>query len=264
MTAHPTDGLIRAFLDNEIEPAGRHEILAHLDDCAACQGVVQEVRSRDDRVTLALEKLDTMPPTDFALAALKRRVRETARPRFRIQGLGRAAAVALLLLGGAASALPGSPVREWISSGWDRITGGSALEEGVTPPEDSPIPSPASEEAGAGIGVSGGIVELRVEGLPEGEEITVLLVEGDQAGIYGPASTRFRTEDGRVEAFVTEGGIRVELPRAVNRATVVVNGIPYLRKSGDSLEILGPVKDSAAAEIRFRGGAGTGSTDGGP
>ena len=97
MTAHPTDGLIRAFLDDEIEPAGRQEILAHLDDCAACRGMVQEVRTRNDRVTLALERLDTMPPTDLALAGLKRRLRETAGPRLRMQGLGRAAAVALLL-----------------------------------------------------------------------------------------------------------------------------------------------------------------------
>lgn len=263
MTAHPTDGLIRAFLDDEIEPAGRQEILAHLDDCAVCRGMVQEVRSRNDRVTLALEGLDTIPPTDFALAALKHRIREAAGPRFRIQGLGRAAAVALLLLGGAASALPGSPVRHWISSGWNRITGRNAPEQSTTPPAESPLPSLASEEAGAGIGVPGGVVELRVEGLPEGEEITVLLVEGDQAGIYGPATTRFRTEEGKIEAFVAEGGIRVELPRAVNRATVVVNGIPYLRKSGDNLEILGPVKDSASAEIRFLSGSGPGSRGGG-
>lgn len=262
MTIHPNDGLIRAFLDDELERVGRQDLQAHLDECAGCRGLLQELRSQSDLVSLALGRLDADPPTDLALASLKRRISAAAQPSHNLRGLRRAAVIAFLLLGGAASALPGSPVRQWISSGWDRIAGrGTSQERAILPVED-PVPSLTSEEAGAGIGVAGGVVELRVEGLPEGEEITVLLVDGDQAGIFGPPSTRFRTEEGKVEAFATEGGIRVELPRSARRATVIVNGAPYLRKSGDSLEILGPVKDSAAAEIRFLGRAAGGSRGG--
>jgi hypothetical protein len=255
MTVHPNDELIRAFLDDELEPRGRQDVVRHLDDCAACRGLVQVLRKRGEVVTAALGHLDTPPPTELALASLKRRMESTARPRSSYRSLARAAAVAFLMLGGAASALPGSPVRQWISSGWDRIMGSGSPEEGALAPMEAPPPALTSEEAGAGIGVAGGVVELRVDGLPEGEEVTVLLVDGDQAGIFGPASTRFRTEEGRVEAIATEGGIRIELPRGVRRATVVVNGVPYLRKSGDSLEILGPVRDSASSEIRFLGRA---------
>ena len=96
-------------------------------------------------------------------------------------------------------------------------------------------------------------MELQIRDLPQGAEVRVILVDGDRAAIFGPEGTHFLTEAGRIEALAPAGGIRVELPREASTATVVVNGEVYLRKIGERLEILGPVQDSAAAEIRFRG-----------
>jgi hypothetical protein len=259
MTAHPNDGLILAFLDGELDRSDQEEILTHLEGCGACRSTAHDLRESFEAAAQGLAVLDTEAPMELARASLERRFRrESSRPSLRFPGLARAAGIALLLVGGAASALPGSPVRQWIASGWDRLTRGGDLsveEVGPEPfgPESASVPGEG--EAGAGIGTADGEIELRVLDLPEGAEVRVLLVDGDHAGIYGPPGTHFRTEAGRIEAVAPSGSVRVELQRGARSAQVIVHGELYLRKIGDRLEILGPVRDSAAAEIRFQPGA---------
>jgi len=259
MTAHPNDGLILAFLDGELDRSGQEEIRIHLDGCGACRNTAHDLRESSEAAAQGLAVLDVQAPMELARTFLGRRFRrEPSRPRIRFPGLARAAGIALLLVGGAASALPGSPVRQWITSGWDQLTQVRDLsleEAGPDPSGPETAFVPGEEEAGAGIGTADGEVELRVLDLPEGAEVRVLLVDGDHAGIYGPPGTHFRTEAGRIEAVAPSGGVRIELPRGARRARVIVNGELYLRKIGDRLEILGPVRDSAAAEIRFQPGA---------
>jgi hypothetical protein len=153
------------------------------------------------------------------------------------------------------SAVPGSPFRQWISSGWDRVSGSGPLtvEEEAPGSAETGLRAEGGE-TGAGIEVAAGEVELRIHDCPEGAEVRVVLVEGDVAAIYGPEGTHFRTEAGRIEAIAPPGGVRVEVPRRAERVSVFVNGEAYFLKSGDRLEILGPVRDSAATEIRFLSG----------
>ncbi|MFC1659834.1 anti-sigma factor family protein [Gemmatimonadota bacterium] len=260
MTAHPDDGLIQAFLDHELDQSGQEQVAAHLEECGACRRNADELQDLLAAATRGLAPLDAEPPTELAMASLAGRLGDSARARLlRAPSLARAAGIALLLMGGAVSALPGSPVRRWISSGWDRLSGGGAVALEETDPSATNRERSPDVEAGAGIGVAGGEVELRILDLPARAEVRVLLVDGDMAGIYGPEGTHFRTEAGRLEAVAPLGGLRVEVPRSAARASVFVNGELYFLKTGDRLEILGPVQDSAAAEIRFLTGASPGS-----
>jgi hypothetical protein len=255
MTTHPNEGLILGFLDDELEPRDREDIGAHLDRCEACRITAEGLRGSSRFASERLLLLDVEAPTDSARRSLDRRIqRKGLRPLIRFPGMAKAAGIALLLVGGTVSALPGSPVRQWILAGWERVTHGnapSADEPQATPSGSEGASAGSGEESGAGIPTAGGVVEILISDLPANAEVRVLLVDGDNARIYGPPGTHFRTETGRVEAVAPRGAVRVELPHRARVARVIVNGELYLRKNGEQLEILGPVRDSAAAEIRF-------------
>jgi hypothetical protein len=171
-----------------------------------------------------------------------------------------AASVALLLTAGAASALPGSPVRDWLAQGWSAVTGtGSRATE---PPRVAPAveeataaPEPAVlEEIGASILAGEEGVELWIRGLPAGADLRVVWVEGDMAGIFAGEGTRFRTEAGRVEAQAPPGAVRVEIPRSLGSVVLGVDGIVVLRVSGGEVDTFAPVQRRTPMEILFRPG----------
>ena len=167
----------------------------------------------------------------------------------------RAASFAVLLTAGAAAALPGSPVRQWMVRGWEAISGAES---------PSSIASPAGEERGPVEGVGGSSelvgatllagregIELHVSELAPTASLTIVLVEGNRAGIFTEEGTRFRSESGRLEALGPPGDVTVEIPSEARQVLVVVNGNIYLRKTGQGLELLGPVRTRTPTEIRF-------------
>jgi hypothetical protein len=165
-----------------------------------------------------------------------------------------AASLAFLITAGALSALPGSPVRSWVADQW-----GSSRT--ASPSEPLALTGPGNQAAetdlaGATILPTADGVNLYIRGGSGEAEVIVRLVEGEQAGIFAGEGTRFRTEEGILEAVDPPGEVRVEIPRGITSATLFVEGRIFLRKTADGLEIPEPYLTRTENEIRFASSGG--------
>lgn len=252
---HPDEGMIRALLDGEASGGGEG-LRTHLAGCTPCAEAAEIQGVSWKNLSDALSILDVPAPEKSA----RGRILEEARKR---RGFGRwvrrnlakAASITILLTAGTAAALPGSPVRRLVGKSWTAVFQGD------------PAVSPASAEdpgegvgtvnprdprlVGATISALSGPLALKVEGLEGTASLRVLMVVGDQAGIFAGEGTRFRTVSGELLASDPPGEVVVEIPLSATGVTVSVNGELYLAKTEGGLEILGPVRARTPAEIRF-------------
>lgn len=253
---HPDEGLIRAFKDGEI--AGRPgEMEGHLATCPQCARLAAEQEAVLATLGEALSLLDLAPPVGRARARFLHAQTSGRTPWGLVRrNIPRAASFAVLLTAGAAAALPGSPVRDWVVRGWEAISDGGS----VTAVPQAPLPEALSagpegtghpELVGATIPVAAGDIRLHIEEMAPGAEIRVLLVDGDRAGVFAGEGTRFRTEEGVLEARGAPGPITVEIPRGAPSVEMRVNGVTYLWMRGETLDLSGPVVERSPNEIRF-------------
>lgn len=246
---HPDEGVIRALLDHEPPEAGE-ELRAHVDSCPRCQAVAEIQEEQLRILASALPVLDREPPAALARARVLKAAREqrASRRGSRVP-LTWAASIALFLTAGALTALPSSPLRHW----WSGRGGPSPdLEEIPAPAAIQLTESPREDElVGATLLSAGEGVNLALSGVIEGAEVRVVFVEGEAAGVFAGEGTRFRTEDGTLEAANPPGAIRVELPRGSIPFTLSVNGRVFLMRTPAGLEIMGPVQSRRSDEILF-------------
>lgn len=247
---HPGEGRLQAYLDGELADEASAGVEDHLHGCRECRETLEALRRSAGVVGTALDR--TTPPLP-SLERAKARVRRRARAAGAGGSLPLArAAIVVLLLGAAAStALPGSPVREWILGRWDRAStpaatdggGGASARSGVG--AASGVRTPAAEDG----------VRVVLTGVEAGTDLRVRFVDGDRAGVFAPEGSRFSTGEGRLEADVAPGPIRVEVPRGAARARVVVNGTEYVRVGDGRVELRGSAVDSSASGILLRVGS---------
>ncbi len=234
----------------------------HLEACAACRDELEGLRLRSSLVSGALASLDV----SWDIEAARARVREAvsvataeaagARPiplARRSWGGGRRAAAVVVLLAATASALPGSPVRQWLQGRGDA----TSVTEAIEAPRESTGPSiPGPESAVAewsGIRLDASApLRVSVRGLRAGEEVRVRWTDGDEVAVLAPAGSRFTSADGEVEAVVSAGPVTVEVPRGGARATLIVGGTVYLRSGPGAPEVTGPVVSESDAGVTFR------------
>ncbi|HSW28075.1 MAG TPA: hypothetical protein VLH75_01160 [Longimicrobiales bacterium] len=163
--------------------------------------------------------------------------------------LSRAAGILLVTAAGL-SALPGSPVRVWV-------------EDLVRPaPEEvaAPEPEPAAEaaatdvpaaEAGVRLTVAGGPLAVVLRGAEPGTEVRVTWIPGSEAALFAPVGSRFTSGEGRLEATLAPGRVRVELPRGFSPLALEVDGSVLLRSTPQGLEVRGAVVQRGEAGITF-------------
>lgn len=257
---HLDDDALVALRDDEYLDDQEHRA-EHLASCDRCRVALAAAQNRAGRVSDALASLDEGWDVEAARERVRRRVTEAsaeaagATPLRRrgpapSWGLRRAASVALLLAVGV-SALPGSPVRDWLSS----VVGGD-LQTTLLPDDQPTAPtaeSAASEDRTTGIRL-GATSPLRVivQGLAPGAEVRVRWVSGTEVAVLAPEGSRFTSSDGRVEARVPGGPVTVELPRSLVGATLEVGGRIYLRVTSDGPDPRVPVEEADDASILFR------------
>jgi len=252
---HPDEGMIRAFLDGEVSGGGE-DLRAHLAGCTPCAEAGEAQRASWKNLSDAFSLLDVEAPEESA----RGRILEEARKRKLFgrwvrRNLAKAASITVLLTAGAAAALPGSPVRRLVGNSLEAVFQG-----------DQAVSPASAEDPGEGVGTGdprdpslvgatisalSGPLALKVEGLEGTATLRVLLVEGDQAGIFAGEGTRFRTVSGELLASGPPGEVFVEIPLSATGVTVSVNGELYLAKTEGGLEILGPVRTRTPTEIRF-------------
>ena len=221
----------------------------HLRGCHTCSDGLEEASRRSQAIAEALTGLDEPVDALRAKAAVRRRLdarRGDARPRgaWWHTHLGRAAAL-LILTAGAASALPWSPVRHWWV-GPPAPTSGSVhgAADGAASPQGAPA-------AGISVAVSEGGIAVVLSGVEPGTVIDVQWVERPTARISAPPGSGFTYADGRAEVEAAPGPIEVELPRAAEAASLMVDGRLFLERAGERLDVPGPAVQRTDAGVRF-------------
>jgi len=259
MSPHLDEGRLLALRDGD--GAAGEEARAHLAACAVCTEALEALRARGSAVEAALSSLDEQWDVESTRARVRQRVAAACavaaggqsavrrRPRVALWSLSRAAGL-LLVTAAAVSALPGSPVRAWLGARF----GGDQGAATVPPPaiEGTPAAALAPESTGVRLSVPSGPLRVVLHDVAPGTDVRVRLVPGTEASVYAPAGSRFTSAAGRVEARVTPGAVRVELPTGVDPVVLEVGGRIYLRSTEAGLEVPGPVVTRTEDEVLFR------------
>ncbi len=128
--------------------------------------------------------------------------------------------------------------------------------EAVAPARPEPdessaaLPTPPAE-AGIFLEATSEPVRIALHEVLPGTEIRVVFVDGTDAGVFGSAASRFRSEPGRLDITVRGASIRVEIPKRAERVALLVGEEALLVKDGGSLDVRGPVTSRSPEEIRF-------------
>ena len=107
---------------------------------------------------------------------------------------------------------------------------------------------------GVRVAVGDAGIRITLVEMAPGASIGVTWVEEGPAAVYAPEGTRFNTSEaqGRIEAVVAAGPVRIELPRSASPATLLVNGSRYLEKTGERIDYAGPPALVDGATVRFQ------------
>ena len=121
---HVEEGVLQAYLDGEVTAGARAEIDRHLQSCSPCNSELHRLRSASSLVSSALKQSDVVAPVlaaqvQFATARKLAVPISAPAPRPR-RALARAAMFIIGLAAVASAAVPGSPVRAWISTALTR------------------------------------------------------------------------------------------------------------------------------------------------
>jgi len=246
----PTDGVLRARLDGQLDPLQSREIEAHLAMCGACRERASSLARAAERVENALHTLGPLPgesPVDPAIAFARFTAQERAReasPSLLGRLLARrlrpawAALAAVVLLGAFLSFAPG---RSWAQkvlamlrvqkiavvpvdlsglggpngdSGPAKMIGQMLSEKVVVRLSSKPHKVATVEEADQQVG-------YRVRLLGNRSDTPQLTVEGEQA-------FQMTFDRDRVQTILNEAGRSdLSLPPSVNGATIAVH-VPAL------------------------------------
>jgi len=243
-----SDEELLAYLDGELSADERRSMRAHLDASPEDARRLDELRFASRRVTAALETLDVPAPWPEMPATLREAARNAPRPltsapsarraaRFGGRSVVAAAALILVLAAGA-YAVPGSPLRDFVSRSVSAI--GSLIGGAPEGPAD-PGPSEVAVDPIDGrvlVAISGPSRDLRV---------TVAVTMDERANVSARVAS-FRVEAGRIDVTDARGDVRVELPRSATGAVVEVDGVEVARLV-DGVLRLTPEAGTGTAEI---------------
>lgn len=292
--SHPTEGELRAFLDGEASGTESGEIEAHLQVCASCRALRDELVDNAALIREALERLVGDPATARARRAVERRLSRTrgaadglreddprrsreaeslggstrpARSRRRRRDLLRAAAVAVLLLAGVSAALPGSPVNAWLLRTLDRD---AAVGEDPVPGPGGATVGPSSVDSAEGsaddvavrVEPRDGMVRVELRRVDPGTRVRIVLVDGGRAGISARGAEGFRSGAGFVAVTGPGELVTIDLPRSVPGAEIRSEDRLLLRKNGSSLEFPTMIPDTDEGAFVLTIGDGTSRDDG--
>lgn len=273
ISGHVSDETLLAFLDREVRAVERSEIEEHVARCEACAIRLEWVRSASGRVGEALEALDgeapwTGMPAVLAQAArtagadtgMTEPVRSIASapsirraPRFSGRPVAVAASLVLLLAAGA-WAVPGSPVRAWLSG---TATAVAELFRSDAPETDVATADASPEntsDAGVFVEPRDGRVQVSLWAAAAGTRVRIGLTSAEFASARSTgASGRYSVGPGLIEVSEASGEMIIELPRQVPEARVEIDGRIVVRKRGNEL-YLTPAADSSTAQILLETG----------
>lgn len=260
--SHPSEARLVAYLDGELGSDERAVLSRHLMECVGCARALGELRRSSRAFSEAVDGLRP-PSTRLTADALRRRAEggdaersaDEEQARFGWSTATRIAASVAVLLG-AAAALPGSPVREWLDQSVQQIQavlggGDEAPDPGeiVAPP--APDRTGITDRSGVAVSASGGSILITLSEVPADTEIRVRLVGGPRAGVWN-AGGQYNTAPGRIEVTApASDALLVELPDLVQRVRLMVNGTLAAVARDGELEVTAPGAESRDGEFTF-------------
>jgi anti-sigma factor RsiW len=233
---HIDEGVLQAYLDAEVTAGARAEIDKHLQGCSDCAAELGRLRGAALLFSNAVRHTDVQAPVLMAqarFAGVRRLERKAvaapaAGPR---RALARAAMFIVGLAAVAGAAVPGSPVRAWIS---DALVRAGLLDEPqsaaapASPAEAPAVQRDASESTALAIDPVDGRVRVILKNVKPETSVTVSVIDGPRVVVEatGAASkARFRTGAGSLEMTGVDGGtIVVQIPRGVLDGLVQQDG----------------------------------------
>lgn len=235
---HPGDGPLQTYLDRELDMEAAEAVERHLLRCPECQERLDELDHARETVSAALAELDPPAGETEDLDAARWEVRKRyagRRGQVQRQRLATAAVVVLLLGAGVASAMPGSPIRDW-------LVGDEPAESAV-----EVVP----EEAGAALAVELENGEARVElrELGAGVTLEVRMHTDERLEVEAPVGARFETGAGwiRVSGGHEEGTMRIRIPEEAREVEVTVDGATRVELREGRLLVDGSEVEAARA-----------------
>jgi len=253
--SHFTEGVLQAYLDDEVAADARAQVDARVGGCGACATRLQELRELNDTFSNAISAVDVPVLTAAAIAEVRTRAaRQTWREKYAVstRTLARAAMLVLGLTAVAVAAVPGSPINKWLQHTWQTLT----QAEPAAPPEVAPAPQPAAPPTGMRLEAADGRIRIMLRSPAADTRIHVVLIDGNRALIEttgNAAAKRTSTGSGWLELTGTGAGdLRISLPREVPHATIEIDGRLYLTKEGDEVRYLGATADTSGAELIFK------------
>lgn len=249
---HTDESRLLARLDGELSGDDRARVEEHLRECPECRERSQAVERRIELFSRAVERLDVTPPR-VRWSDVRDRTGSRPGPG-RFAPILKAAAV-ILVVTGVASAVPGSPVDDWIGAAVDEVAGwlGGGDRAAVEAEMEVPETTEAREAAtGVAVRLDAGAVRVSLDELPEGTEVRVRLVSGDQA-VVEAGGARYRTAPGRIQATGASGGpVSVRIPRDATAARVLVNGTPAVALEDGRLRVILDADAEPDTAVTFR------------
>lgn len=161
------------------------------------------------------------------------------------------AASMVLLLAAGAYAIPGSPIRDWLSRSVaavaDLFGSGSSESTAVTGGD-------AGEVGSSGVFVDplDGRVSIAVQLPAAGTLVRVTLTDATRASVRGTGGS-YRVGPGNIEVIEPFGEMTIQLPGGISDARIEIDGHLVVRKRGEQI-FLTPAADSSTAQILLETG----------
>jgi hypothetical protein len=219
-TAHPPEGVLRAFLDGEASAASRAEVERHLATCPPCSARLAALEQAS-AATRQLLMLLTPRPLMLEPAAVMRRarLRSLMRP-------GVIAAAALVLAVGVASAMVGgSRVRALAARVWSAVTGAA---------RGTPSPEPPPPGQGGIAFVPTAQAEIAFETRQDQGVLRVAMADTTEISIRVSGPVAYRVGAGGVVLHNqgSSASYDVVVPRDAPHVRIVIAGRVVLEKLG--------------------------------
>ena len=222
---HLDEEQVQRLLHGELPRATETSAREHLARCADCRQRVAEGKRDEDEVYALLRAVDVPPPAIDAEAV-------AARARAHDFGLKRWAAGILLALciGGAAYAVPGSPLPALVGAVVEWMGGRPESPPTTTSPEAPPDASIAGIAVVPGEGLLIQFTSAQTEGVAH-----VSLTDGAEVVVRAPiGAATFSSDADRlvIDNAGSSATFEIQIPRAAPRVEVRVSGNRIFLKEG--------------------------------
>jgi hypothetical protein len=260
---HLDEERIQRLLHVELPQSMEDETRAHLLACVECRALVEVARREEREIHDWLGHLDEPTPT-LAVATIVERAERPARAPARLRELARfqraAALVAALAIAGAAYAAyaaPGSPVRAWITSVVERMTG--ARKPQILEPVPEPPPGArafSTDTLAAGIAVAPGRALVILFTTPQSDGgVDVSLTDGAEVEVHGPIDAATYTSDADRLVIDNHGRpatFALEIPRDAPHVEIRVGETRLFLKDGPQVVTSVGADTTAPYRLRLR------------